>query len=147
MSLVRPRIPRSRTTNWRRGPVISGLLVALVGCAPPDDERCRSGWQYIDHTCIPDDTESSVIEGTDSDLPEGFGLKCTPEGGECEGLEASYCVHDPRKLKGYCTIQDCRPSNNDCPRGYSCCVFIIESEPSFCVTEAELLEMGGLCQE
>ncbi len=149
MPFDRFRTARSRATTCWAGLLILGF-VGAAGCAPSDDERCRAGWQYTDNTCVPideGDTTSSQAEGTDTDLPEGLGRQCTPKAGECEGLEASYCVQDPRKLKGYCSVPDCQTLPDDCPDGYRCCVFIIESEPSFCATEADVIEMGGLCQE
>lgn len=152
------------------------VAVLFATCSPPDDERCGEGFVWQDYSCVPcdeastdsdsdtdsdgdtdADTDSDSDTDTDSDtdsdtdepdggLPDGMGEPCTDGGGECDGLEADYCIINPMSGDGYCTIQGCATDPDDCPDGYTCCDFPTSFEiDNTCVTDADFKEMSSIC--
>lgn len=121
-----------------------------IGCAPEDDERCGGPTEWIDNTCMLKDTDTTTDTDADAGyIPEGMGLLCSAMGyeAECAEHEASYCLLEPGKTEGYCTMGDCSATPNDCPGGYRCCNMPIEGVPNFCATEEDFLKMGSMCEE
>jgi hypothetical protein len=49
--------------------------------------------------------------------PTGWGKPCTPDGGECAGLEADFCD----SFQMGCTVSNCSNVPDTCPAGYDCC--------------------------
>lgn len=136
--------------------------VLLFSCTFDDDERCADGYAYDapGHACViveeTDDAQNSDSEngtttqraGSDSsaDTDEtGMGTPCTPDGNECEGLEASYCAINPVKGDGYCTIEGCSADPGSCPPSYTCCDMPFPSIPNFCATSEDAELMGSQC--
>jgi len=83
-----------------------------------------------------------------ADTPQGLGDVCTDGGGQCAGLEADYCAVQPGQPEGFCTVQGCSTSPDDCPDGYRCCAFsgFASSYPDFCITDEMYGLMGPMCE-
>ena len=66
------------------------------------------------------DTDTGAGDaGADAGV-EGLGEPCTQTGGECEGLEADFCLYNPTAPdEGSCTTTGCL--EDGCPASYTCC--------------------------
>lgn len=129
--------------------LVFGFVVnGTWSCTPQDNERCGGPtyWDDGNKSCLP------VMDGGDDtndmpELPEGMGEPCTSLGleAECAEFDAAYCVLQPGKSVGYCTLHECTAEPNDCPRGYRCCDFAVASMPNFCATTDDYFLMGSMC--
>ncbi len=156
-------------------PAVSAFLLFILSitgasCAPDDADRCGDGfrWDSDQSTCFKlapagggKDAGANASDGGAADdagvetggsdapqaTPEGLGDVCTEGGSQCEGLEADYCAVQPGDPDGYCTVQGCSSSPDDCPEGYKCCAFsnFAASYPDFCITDEMYGMMGPMC--
>lgn len=155
------KAPSRQAPTWFAA-IVGGVL--LVSCTFDDDERCAKGYAYDapSHACVvveeTDDTTNSDAEtgtstqaGSDSsaDTDEtdetGIGTPCTPDGNECDGLEASYCAMNPVSGTGYCTLEGCTSDPSTCPPSYTCCDMPFPKIPNFCATDEDAELMGSQC--
>jgi hypothetical protein len=141
------------------------LLLILLGvvpasCTPADSERCGSDEYFEDGACYlkdagghdtgetPNDAGGDDAGGDDAGgndgLPTGLGEVCAGEDG-CAGFEADYCAQRPGEATGYCTIENCTGSPDNCPGDYTCCLFIVAD--NFCATAEDIEAMGPMCEE
>jgi hypothetical protein len=131
--------------------------VLAAACTPEDEDRCGDGfvWDSEDSTCYPEDTDTDTgtDTGTDTDAdasvddggPTGLGATCeTSE--DCTYEIYDFCLVQPGNETGYCTMDDCTASPDDCPAGYQCCLFTVSGVPDFCATEADLELLGAMCE-
>ncbi len=129
------------------------MICFTASCTPQD--RCGSEYDYVNGICILIDTDSDTEtdsdtgpepDGGDTDVSSGIGEACTPDGNECAGYQADYCLAQPGSDEGYCTFDDCAPSPAICPSGYDCCDI---GSSSFCANDEDfsMLTGLGLCQE
>ena len=59
--------------------------------------------------------------------------------------EANYCVIVPG-IGGYCSVQDCSVTNDECPGDYVCCDYNMEEFPNACLSAAKWDEYSAtLC--
>lgn len=136
------------------------FIVSTLRCTPDDEQRCDDMYEFDGESCVeisdetPADetqTDGSVKDSADETIiPEGMGLACTENGGQCDDREASYCTANPMAPDGYCTITDCAAVAQNCPEGYKCCEMTVGNPPAvFCATESDFTTMSGigLCSE
>jgi hypothetical protein len=86
-----------------------------------------------------DASYGSLAEGDSESVSTstGIGTPCAAQG-DCKGQKADYCAIDPTGKNGICTVQNCKPSSNDCPVGYTCCEFIPSLDyPDICMPNAQ----------
>jgi hypothetical protein len=118
-----------------------GVCLVLCTCAPGVDDRCGGGyyWHEGSHTCLKK-METPDASGLEDAAVPGLGASCfSPV--DCENYtEASYCLQQSSAMEGYCTIPDCLVKPDDCPEGYVCCDFKVESIPNFCTEEQQFEE-------
>ena len=124
------------------------IMAICSGCTPSDDERCGDGfvWSAADSTCYPvdEDTDTGAPDAGGDAGAEGLGATCTESGGECSGIY-DYCLLQPGADTGYCTMDDCTVSPDDCPATYHCCDFSFEGVPNCCVNEDDWELLGSMC--
>jgi hypothetical protein len=150
------RMRKSRSLNGRKANkksirlsmIFTLLLGGWAGCTPKDSERCGGPTYWNDEykSCLPV-TDAGDDAGKQETLPEGLGEPCTTLGleSECADFEAAYCVKQPGKTRGYCTLHECTPEPNDCPNGYRCCDMTVPGMPNFCATTDDYFLMGSMC--
>lgn len=131
------------------------MIFGAVGCTIDDDDRCLSGYQYDSaaRICRPLDTDSVSGPKNGSDTgsdeaetdegPRGYGETCTDPGG-CAAFDADYCLLDPGKGEGICTVQGCLPG--ECPAGSKCCDCTNIERPVLCLYD-DIVDsiMGKVC--
>ncbi|MDD5306173.1 MAG: hypothetical protein PHU25_02520 [Deltaproteobacteria bacterium] len=144
---------------------VTTALLLLIGCTPSDSERCQSGYLFHPEngSCQPiedggTDSETSNLDagnpdagnpdgGDTGDLPTGLGESCT-DNEQCADYEADYCAINPLTQEGFCTVENCTVSPDDCPQGYRCCDSPESyGQPNLCILPADYdtLHGAGLC--
>ena len=118
------------------------IFLVVVACAPTADERCGGPTKWEDKTCMPvEEPEAGVA------LPEGLDEACLTMGleTECVEYEAEYCLVEPGKPEGYCTMADCTVEPDDCPPGFKCCDITVKGIVNFCAKTKDFFSMGSMC--